>query len=164
MDLLREFSRVYVSEAFIGFLFDNDYLSFDWAGDKDPDEMSAEELRPAKLSIDRLQDAVNDFWNHSGGRILFYAYKSVDAPAQTPRLRRYAYSDARWDVANAVHALCQSGKVFQSRRLPRPEVVVFTGSAEKVLAGSVHQLSGRAEENTTRDEYSAFQEQADQEL
>ena len=164
MDLLREFSRVYVSEAFIGFLFDNDLLNSDWAGDKDPDEMSAEELRPAKLSIDRLQDAVNDFWNHAGGRILFYAYKSVDAHEQTPQLRKYAHADARWDVANAVHALCQSGKVFQSRRLPRPEVVLFTGSAEKVLARSVHLLSARAEENTTRDEYSAFQEQADAEL
>jgi hypothetical protein len=164
MDLLRDFARLYVSEVFIGFLFDSDYLSFDWAGDKDPEEMSAEELRPAKLSIDRLQDAAADFWNNSGGRILFYAYKSVDESAQTPQLRKYAYADARWDVANTVHALCQSGKVFQSRRLPRPEVVVFTGSAEKVLASSVHQLSARAEEHTTYDEYIAFQEQADQGL
>ncbi|MFP2925828.1 hypothetical protein ACLESO_11535 [Pyxidicoccus sp. 3LG] len=164
MDLLREFSRVYVAEEFIGFLFDNGYLDFDWAGDKDPEEMSAEELRPAKLSIDRLQDAVGDFWNASGGRLLFYAYKSVDESARTPELRKYAYAEAQWDVSTAVHALCQSGKVFQSRKLPRKEVVVFTGSSETLLASSVHELGRKAEENTTADEYLAFQEEADREM
>ncbi|MCP3139743.1 hypothetical protein [Pyxidicoccus xibeiensis] len=163
MDLLREFSRVYVAEAFIEFLFDNGYLDYDWAGDKDPDEMSAEELRPAPLSIDRLQDAAGDFWNASGGRLLFYAYQNVDEHARTPELRKYAYTEARWDVSTAVHALCRTGKVYQSRRLPRKEVVLFTGSAEKVLAANLHVLSAKAEEHTTRDDYLAFQEEADRE-
>lgn len=164
MDLLREFSRVYVAEEFIGFLFDYDYLNFDWAGDKDPDEMSEEELRPAPLSIDRLQDAAGDFWNSAGGRLLFYAYKSVDESARTPELRKYAYTEAQWDVSTAVHALCRTGKVYQSRKLPRKEVVVFTGSSEKLLANSLHELSSKALENTTADEYLAFQEEADRGL
>jgi hypothetical protein len=100
----------------------------------------------------------------SGGRILFYAYKNLDESARTPRLRRYAYAEARWDVSNAVHELCQTGKVYQSRKLPKGEVVVFTGSSGKILANPPHELASKALENTTNDEYLAFQEEADREL
>jgi hypothetical protein len=161
MDLLRDFTRVYVSEEFISFLSDNGYLDTAWAGDKDPDDMTAEELRAAKLSIDRLQDALGDFWNDPGGRILFYAYQNVDEGARTRELRRYAYADARWDVSTTVHALCQSGRVFQSRKLPRKEVVLFTGSSETVIAPSLHELRTWAYELTSQDAYLAFQEEAD---
>ncbi|RKH57989.1 hypothetical protein D7V93_17490 [Corallococcus llansteffanensis] len=150
-------------EEFIHFLFDHDILGFDWVGDKDPDEMRAEELPPASVSIDRLQDAVDDFWNASGGQLLFYAYKSLDESARTPELRKYACYDARWEVSTAVHALCKSGRVYQSRGIPKGEVVLFTGSARKVLAGRPHELPSQALANTTSDEYLAFQEEADRE-
>ncbi|RKH57935.1 hypothetical protein D7W81_30065 [Corallococcus aberystwythensis] len=163
MHPLREFAQVYVAEAFIGFLFDHDILGFDWVGDKDPEEMRAEELPPAAVSIDRLQDAVGDFWNASGGRLLFYAYKSLDESARTPELRKYAYAEAQWEVSRTVHALCQTGRVYQPRGLPKGEVVLFTGSARKVLASNPHQLDSEALAHTTDDEYLAFQEEADRE-
>ncbi|MDY7230185.1 hypothetical protein [Hyalangium rubrum] len=56
MNLLREFSCVYVAEEFIHFLFDNRYLNFDWAGDHG--KILAD--RPHELNAKALENTTDD--------------------------------------------------------------------------------------------------------
>jgi hypothetical protein len=52
---LKTVAEQYLAYNFQSYLFDSDYLNYDWAGDNDPDEIPDDKLPPATISADMMR-------------------------------------------------------------------------------------------------------------
>jgi len=158
---LKAVAEQYLSFDFSSYLFDSDYLNFDWAGDNDPDKMPEDKLPPATISADTIQDALGDFWHHYGGISLYYIYKQLDKDMQeNADIMKYVYENARHDVANVVLDKCKTGKIYKTV-LPNPEMIsIFTGTKNKKIV-DYSELYSSASDEIEQEEYLAFQKKVD---
>lgn len=154
---LKAVAEQYLVFNFESYLFDSDYLNFDWAGDNDPDEMPEEKLPPATISADTIHDALGDFWHHYGGISLYYIYKQLDKDIQeNVDIMKYVYENARYDVAKVVLDRCKTGKVYRTI-FPNPEMIsVFTGTKNKKIV-DYSELYTSASDEIEHEEHLAFQ-------
>ena len=158
---LKAVAEQYLSFDFSSYLFDSDYLNFDWAGDNDPDKMPEDKLPPATISADTIHDALGDFWHHYGGISIYYIYKQLDKDMQeNVDIMKYVYENARHDVANVVLDKCKTGKIYKTV-FPNPEMIsIFTGTKNKKIV-DYSELYSSASDEIEQEEYLAFQEKAD---
>jgi len=158
---LKAVAEQYLSFDFTSYLFDSDYLNFDWAGDNNPDEMPEDKLPPATISADTIQDALGDFWHHYGGISIYYIYKQLDKDMQeNVDIMKYVYENARYDVAAMVLDKCKTGKIYKTV-FPTPEMIsIFTGTKNKKIV-DYSELYASASDEIEHEEHLAFQKKAD---
>ncbi len=161
LNSLKAIAEKYMAYHFGGYLFDNNYLDFDWADDTDPDTLPENELPAASLSSDALYDALSDYWHHYGGISFFLVYKNLDADVQqNPEVMKYVFDGAQYDAAQVVLTQCQTGKIYRTEFPSPKEIHLFTGSEEKEILADYADLYEIADEQHTYEELIEFQEQA----
>lgn len=158
---LKAVSEQYLSYDFITYLFDSNYLNFEWAGDVDPEEIPDDKLPPASISADTIHDALGDFWHHYGGISIYYIYKQLDKDMQeNVDIMKYVYEKAQHDVAAVVLEKCKTGKVYKNES-PTPEMIsVYTGTKNKKIV-DYSELYTSAGDEIEHEEHLAWQEKVD---
>ena len=158
---LKSIAEQYITYDFISYLFDSNYLNYDWAGDNDPDEIPEDKLPPATISSDTIHDALGDFWHHYGGISMYYIYKQLDKNMQENEdIMKYVYNNAQQDVASVILNYCKTGKVY-SAGFPDPEMIsVFTGTKNKKIV-DYSELYSSASDEIEHEEHLAWQEKVD---
>jgi hypothetical protein len=158
---LQEAAKQYITYDFISYMFDSNYLNFEWAGDNDPDEIPEDKLPPAKISADTIHNAAGDFWHHYGGISMYYIYKQLDKDMQeNVDIMKYVYDNAQHDVASDVLEKCKTGKVYNAG-FPSPEMIsVFTGTKNKKIV-DYSELYSSASDEIKHEEHLAWQEKVD---
>jgi hypothetical protein len=158
---LKTVAEQYLAYNFQSYLFDSDYLNYDWAGDNDPDEIPDDKLPPATISADKVHDALGDFWHHYGGISLYYIYKQLDKDIQeNVDIMKYVYNNAQLDIASVVLDRCKTGKVYNTAS-PKPDIIsIFTGTKNKKIVDN-SELYASASDEIEHDEHIAFQEKVD---
>src|SRR5688500_3171309 len=158
---LKGVAEQYFAYNFESYLFDSNYLNFDWAGDNDPDKMPEDKLPPATISADTIHDALGDYWHHYGGISMYYIYKQLNNDIQEHvDIMKYVYENARHDIATVVLARCKTGKVYRTV-FPKPDIIsIFNGTKNKKIVDYT-ELHASADDEIDHEEHLAFQEKVD---
>lgn len=135
LNSLKFITEKYITYHFSNYLFDNGCLNFDWAGSEDPDLLEENKLPAAKISLEKLDESINDFWVHNARFYVFYLYQNLDLHVKNNlAIIDYINYHSKQDIINAITCLCVTGRIYQTQYIQPEEVIIFTGSSNKTLA------------------------------